>query len=244
MVLTAALGWVSILEGILSLLAIPAFILTLTWLFRRRWWRPSIALLATSPFMVVTCFAVTNYARGTARLWTVGLPSRAFYNVDPDTRYQYRSSGCIVTGGEWVLQAPNNLTLRALRLLLGSMPGAYDGPYPDDHDVNQALASGTELTWSSLRGESIAVAGRNFRLQPGVGSRLAETYEAISDEVCCRPLVAVWEDRVLLVQLKSPLDDIDSANPLRVLIDGATGKVIAYQGRLPAHSRTLPAQWT
>lgn len=242
--LTAVLGWGSTLLGILSLLAVPAFILTLAWLFRRRRWRPAIVLLVTSPFLVATCLAAAAYTRGMARLWTVGLPSREFYNVDPDTRYQSISSGCIVTGGEWVFQGPNNLTLLALHRLLGPMPGAYDGPYPDEHDVTHALISAAPLSWSSLRGDSVAVAGRTFRLRPGVGARLADTYESRSDKVCCRPLATVWQNRVLLLQLKSPLDDLGGTAPLLVLIDAATGKVIAYQGHIAVSSHALPEQWT
>jgi hypothetical protein len=170
---TAILAWLSILDGVVSLVASLIFVGIVGWLIRRRRWRQLAALLVTSPFALATTYALVSYSRGAARSWTVGLPGSRFYNVDPATRYQSLSSGCIVTGSEWVLQLPNNLTLLALHSILGPMPGAYDGPYPQPDGVRQALRSASALSWANLEHDDLTIGEATFRLRRGVGSGLA-----------------------------------------------------------------------
>ena len=81
------------------------------WLVSLRRWRPLAAFAITSPFGVAAIWAAASYSAGKARLWTLGFPTVELANVSPSTRLQTVSSGCMVSGGEWAVQAPNNAVL-------------------------------------------------------------------------------------------------------------------------------------
>jgi hypothetical protein len=240
---TVVVAWLSAFIGGVCFLAVPAFLVVLVWLIRRRRWRPLVALLVTSPFAFAAVFAAVTYARGSARLLTVGLPGPDFYNVNPSTRYQSSSSGCIVDGSEWVLQLPNNLTLLALRAVLGPMPGAYDGPYPTDDEITGALRSAAPLNWAELERDNVSVGGGLVPLRTGIGSDLAKTLRTDASDAI-GPSLALWQERVLLLRFPSPFAELTGDAPFIVLVDRTTGKVIAYKGRSPLSTRDLPEQWS
>jgi len=240
---TILLAWLSFLFGSLSFVAVPAFVGVLVWLARRRRWLPMAALLLTSPFAVAAVFAVASYVQGNARLQTEGMPSARLENVDPDTGYKWDTSGCMVSGGEWVLHVPYNATLSVLRLVFGPMRGAYAGPVPDEAEVEQALQSATPLRWTEFEHDTVTMAGRYFRLRPGIGAQLASRYQAAAQDACCPATVALWRERVVILRLLDIRTGEQEARALLVLIDGNTGKVLAYRGRIPAYSRALPRQW-
>jgi hypothetical protein len=241
---SAVIGWISVFVGFVSLLAIPLFVGVIAWLIRRNRWRSLTALLLTSPCALAAGLAVLGYSRGTGRLQTVGFPDTELFNVNATTRYQSTSSGCVVSGSEWVLQLPNNLTLLALHFLMGPMPGAYDGPYPQRDELRDPLRSASQFGWAELEQDSVAVAGGAFHLRPGLGSGLAAALEPEpSDGPRCRPTVALWHDRVLVLQFHAAIAEVEKDEPLVVLVDAITGKVIAYEGHVFS-TRRLPRQWT
>jgi len=102
------------------------------WLGHRRRWIAFAVLVGTSPIGFSMVWAIGSYLIGTARLWSVGYPPVELANVGRTTRLQSVSSGCMVSGGEWMMQLPNNAVLAALTFVLGPMRGTYGGPYPTD----------------------------------------------------------------------------------------------------------------
>lgn len=235
------LAWLSAFVGGLPWLVTPAFLVLMDWLGRNRFWRPLATLLLASPFAVACGFAALSYARGVAHFWTTGLPDATFHNVDPSTRYQSTSSGCIVNGSEWVLHLPNNATLRALHFLFGPMPGAYDGPYPSGKDIQSALASASPLDWQDLELDTVSVDQSTIPLRRGVGSNLVAALQPRSNQP--HPSIALWQGRVLLLRFPASHADLAAEAALVVLVDRDTGKVIAYEGHIPSSPGNLPKPW-
>jgi hypothetical protein len=231
------LAWCSAVWGPICLAGTPLLLGFSAWLAARRLWLPLTILGALSPFALAVLFGAVAYARGTARLRTVGYPDLGLSNVDPVSRYQSVSSGCMVDGSEWVLHLPYNATLRVLKSALGPMPRTYDGPFPTEHEARRALRASTRLTWAALRNERFVLGGRTIHLRPGVGSSLAALARTFDDSQ--GPGAAMWQGRALVLQVpQQPGAD------LIVLIDADSGKVVAYYGNVPSDHRRLPAQWS
>jgi hypothetical protein len=125
-------------------------ILVLRLIYTRRWSILAIVTL-TSPFTIASGAAGVSYIRGTASLRTVGYPDIELRNVDPKTRLQTVSSGCLVSGGEAIWNVPNNLTLRLLVAVFGGMRGTFEGPYPNDQQARAAVEIAGELSWEDLK---------------------------------------------------------------------------------------------
>jgi hypothetical protein len=121
------------------------------------------------------------------------------------------------------------------------MPGAYDGPYPQTDDVRQALRSASALSWANLEHDDLTIGETAFRLRRGVGAGLAAILRPTSSRP---PSVALWQHRVLVLQFPSPAAEFEEDAPFVVVVDGTTGKVIAYEGHVPLSARKLPKPWT
>lgn len=243
---SSLLAWASAIVGLVSYITAPTLAAVVGWLVIRRYWRPLALLLVTSPFVAASTLAVFGYASGTARLRTVGLPDLELYNVNPTTRYQAVSSGCIVDGSEWVMQFPNNATLLALSVALGPMPGAYTGPYPGRRHIADAFRTTRELNWRDVEKDRVHYGSRVFQLRQGLGAQLTTALRSSSsNDLCCRPSVAVWQHRVLLLRFPpESAEFVNEEDALIVIVDGNTGKIIAYQGNPGLRRRELPRQWT
>lgn len=236
-----ALAWATVLFGIAFFLALPlllAFVKLLA--SQRRWWLLS-ALVGLSPITIAAAIGAASYFCGSARLLVSGLPSLELYNVDPETRFQTVSTGCIVNGAEPVWQIPNNVTLRVMRSLLGPMPGAYDGPFPSRRDAEDTLANAVHVQWDDLKTDSVPLPTRRIRLRPGLGSRFADVLAASSP---AQPRAALWRERVLVLQLPLLCDVECQGTAMLAMIDTASGKVIAYVGAPRSSVPAFPRQWT
>ncbi len=168
----------------------------------------------------------------------MGYPGLELYDVSPRTRLQATSSGCIVFGGEWMLQRPNNLVLAVLTSVFGPMRGAYDGPYPSEGEVEMALRGAFALALSEVQSDRVVLAGREIRLRPGLGQQLADALRVAQREQSVA--AALWRDRVLVLQFSSFLEELGEST-LLALVDTQSGKIIAYRGDA-LHWR-LPRQW-
>lgn len=96
-----------------------------------------------SPLVVVPLFstliAIAGYYDGTAKLRYVGLPSLEFFNLDPKYRINKATSGCLVDGGEFLENEPNNATLKWMINTFGYMKGSYQGIYPTKEEAHKLL---------------------------------------------------------------------------------------------------------
>ncbi len=166
------LAWAGAVFGPATLLALLVLPIGCVALCSRRQWVPLVCLGALSPIAFATVVAVISYVCGSARLRTSGLPSIETYNVDPATRFQRASSGCLVDGSQLVWQIPNNLVLRLLSATFGPMQGAYDGPFPSQEESDEALVVAVPISWDDIRAGLIPIGVTRVRLRAGVGVRL------------------------------------------------------------------------
>ncbi len=244
-VLTVAgvgLAWAAAFFGpaaILALVALPALVALLV---ARRNWVHVATLAGLSPLAAATVLAVVSYCRGSARLLTSGLPSLESHNLDPQTRLQRVSSGCLVDGSELVQQVPNNAVVRVLSGLFGPMPGAYDGPFPSLEESEAALSAARSIAWQSIRSDLISVGNDRVRVRAGLGAALSALMRREAPEDIGDPRAVLWRHRVLLIELRT--SELGARATRRILVDARSGKVIAYYGFGGLAGREFPRQWT
>lgn len=230
-------AWIYAVFGVLVAPA-PLVLLGVTvWLCVQRRRLELAILVGTSPIGVSLLFGIGSYLGGTAQLMTVGYPPVELANVGRMTRLQTASTGCMVSGGEWMTHLPNNAVLVALRFMFGPMPGAYDGPYPPDADVTETLSKAAPLATSDVELDRLHVSGRAIRLQPGIGKKLVN---ALESRGFLEAKAAIWRDRVLV--LGFTFSGTADERGIDVLIDIDSGKILAYRGA--GLDRGLPEQWT
>lgn len=234
------LAWVSAFIGGVADFAAPLLLGSTLWLGFRRSWKPLALFLGTSPFVAASVAAMSVYASGAAYVRTTGYADPRLDNVSPLTGYQTRSRGCLVDGTEWVRDFPHNLTLLALRIVFGPMPGAYDGPYPNDQEISEALREAVPVKLEDLEREVLTANQRTHRLRPGLGDSLISALRL--EPGLPRASVSTWEDRVLLMRIDSEFADLSDEPPLVVVIDGKSGKVLGYHGN-PKMGHGLPKPW-
>lgn len=136
--------------------------------------------LVAVPSLVATVSCgkgVWGYATGTGVLLFKGLPGYTSKNLDPETRLERRTEGCMVTGLESLTQLPNNLALKWLSRRLGPMPGAYVGPYPTKEEAWRRVRDAQpSLPHGALDRESITLGGRVVELDDALSRRLGATF--------------------------------------------------------------------
>jgi hypothetical protein len=103
---------------------------------------PLVLLLLGSPFSALFGAGAVEYSMGRATLMSSGKPRLETFNLDTFARCPSSTSGCFVTGGEWVVQLPYNAAVLMLTVFFGPMPGTYRGPYPQQG--RSSLAFGDE----------------------------------------------------------------------------------------------------
>lgn len=208
---------------------VPA-VLAVTWLLARRRGDALGLLVVLSPCGIAVGRATVDYTRGAGVLRSVGLPVPDIANVDRTTRLQRRSSGCFVFGTQGLYDAPYNATLRLLVRFVGWMPGSYAGYYPSSREVSRALEDRAEAVELGERG--VRLGGLYVALDPTVAAGLSRVASRSDSRA---PVGAVVEGAVLAIRVPRPLD-----TALVVLLDGRSGRVIAYDGNI---DRNLPPQW-
>jgi hypothetical protein len=243
-VLAAALlfGWASAAFGPVLWIAVPLWIAVTTFLVKAKLWRRLLVLLSVSPVAVVSVLAAGSFIRGRARLLAVGYPAIELANVDPGTRLQTVSSGCMVDGSEIVSHLPNNIVVRLLSSLT-PMPGSYQGPYPSRDEARHALRTASELNADELEADELHVGGKAFSLRNHLGHQIGV---ALGTQPTPKLRVALWKDTVLILQFDAANryeSELDETATVLALVDARTGKIFAYYGA-SALAHRLPSQWT
>lgn len=223
------LAWPAAMVASLPALVLVALAVLPHALARRR--RAALTTLALSPAvlpLVSALFAVGGYLLGTASFLTVGLMGGPA-PVDRVVRCAWRSTGCITSGLDELWSLPNNLTLRALGAVFGPMRGAYDGPWPTDEIIADALARpdaivsfehGPELE-DHLEDVRVVVGGREVLL-PSRSLYMVTWCGRRQEGGRLRPLrAAPIDERALVVA-----DEHGDGTRCAVVIDARTGAVI------------------
>jgi hypothetical protein len=253
-VAAAVAVWLLALLGPLSMLmaVIPVGLLV------ARRWRAAVLCVLLSPPALAFALGVAAYCRGGARLVDPGLPETTFHNLDPDLRCGRATSGCLVSGNEWVTQGPNNLAVWAMTRLFGTQRGAYTGPYPTEEEAVAAAAGAPPVPVSQVVADAIDVGDRTVRLDAGVGAGLlgaarfcfdpslpGEAAAVFPDET--GPIrAAVWKDACLVLRIPAgPMHD--PAEPVQAacvaVCDLRTGRPFAYYAQGRYYHRFPPVPW-
>jgi hypothetical protein len=247
--------WVLAMLGPLSLLmpVVPVGLLAV------RRWRAAVACVLLSPPVLAFALGVADYCRGRARLVSPGLPGTTSFNLDPDLRCGWATSGCLVYGNEWVTQSPNNLAVSAMTRLFGPQRGAYTGAYPTEEEAVAAVAGAPAVPVSQVVADAINVGGRTVRLDRGVGAGLlagggrgyydpslpGEAAAVAPDE--SGPIrAAVWKDACLVLRIPAgamnePGEPVQAA--CVAVCDLRTGRPFAYYAEGRYYHRFPPVPW-
>ena len=244
--------WLSLLFGLLSgLLSLVGIIygiwVLMFFLHHRRVMAAAIFALAT-PVSVSFLWGVIDYGNGNARLREVGLPGTiTFYNLDPVVRCGRSTSGCFVSGSEWITQMPYNGAVRFMTACFGWMPNAYRGPYPTEDDARKSIANGTTVSVMDLRQDRIVIDGVAIVLDEGVGSRLLERLRYSDDFFGEKPPVitaSVWQSECLVLRIPAwPDFDENTPSAAIVLISRSAGRPFAYYAEGRCYHRYPPVTW-
>lgn len=132
--------WTLSALSVLSVLGFVVWLVCITLAACHRRFRLALLACVASPYAVAFFFALLSYASGTGSIMGTGHPAWT-YALDRYTRAPPTTSGCIVSGNEWVWQESNNLALRMMATLFGPMPGSYQGPYPTAAEATDTLAN-------------------------------------------------------------------------------------------------------
>jgi len=247
--------WVLALLGPVSILVpvIPVGLLV------RGRWRAAVLCVLLSPPVLAFGLGVANYCRGAARLAEAGLPGTTFHNLDPDLRCGRATSGCLVSGNEWVTQWPNNLAVSAMTGLFGPQRGAYTGPYPTEEEALAAVAGAPAVPVSHVVADAIGVGDRTVRLDAGVGAGLLAgagrgCYDpslpgeaaAVFPEETGPIRAAVWKDACLVLRIpagamQEPGEPVQAA--CVAVCDLTTGRPFAYYAEGRYYHRFPPVPW-
>ena len=247
-------SWVFGLLGPLSIL-VP--ILPLALILLRRPWAAGVCLLL-SPIGVGFASGAIGYCTGRAYLWGAGLPGTGFYNLDPELRCGRATSGCIVSGNEWLTHGPNNLAVRTLTRWFGPERNTYRGPYPSAEQATAAVADGTEVSIAELRTDAFRVGKAMAHLDAGVGEGLLRSAGATYDPIWSAadlalvqkelgPIRAVlWKDSCLIIRIPVGTADEQQGGPQPACVavcDLAKGRPFAYYAEGTYHHRFPPVRW-
>lgn len=220
------------------------------WLVSERRRVAALLVVLASPFTPGAVGGAVDYGRGTFAVTGVGLYDDDFSDtVEPWTRAERRTLGCVVSGNEWVWTGPYNLVGYALIGVLGPMAGAYVGPYPGWPTVDAALAVAPGLSAEVLRGDRVVVAGGPaVDLPAGCGAVLLDAADAswaltrAHGETCEQTPTAARVDGVLALRIprcwRWPGDEGYTA-----LVDPDSGRVFAIRSKDDlrlAHCTWLP----
>lgn len=162
----------------------------------RRKWTALLLLLTLNPCAVLFGRSVLDYMRGRAYLTGAGLPRAESWNLRPDLRVHRFSGGCVVYPTRQLTMASHNAGVRAAAWVLGPMPGAYTGPYPDRDEARAAVDQrGEPVDVELLAEDKLIVAGRGITLRAGSGRILLKYYwPAFDPWRHDRPDAAAWRD--------------------------------------------------
>ena len=128
-------------------------------------WVWSLAALLLLPSAFAFCWGSSCYWLGCARLYGMGLYRNLIgIGADPELRVQRTTGGCMVSGGEWLVTAPNNFAVYLHTKVFGYMRGTYAGAWPTAEQARSALLHGRPVTPRDLAAGFVTIDGRSFVL--------------------------------------------------------------------------------
>ena len=98
------------------------------------------SLLALAPFIFAIAAnffgAIIHYYGKDPHFITFGLVrGRALYNHHPVYRIKRHTSGCVITGGEFIIHPAHNAGVKLAYYLTGPAPNSYKGPFPSQEEA-------------------------------------------------------------------------------------------------------------
>ena len=253
--------WLLAAASILSVALVVVVPAALCWsLFRRRFYTLT-ALVLGCPLTLPFVAGIVGWCRGDGVMMGVGLQRYHSASIDPFTRLLRATSGCVVSGNEWVEQAPYNAGIRAMTLLFGPPANAYDGPIPTAQEARAALVGAHVVDWQDLARDTLPFDGAApVRLGHRVGAALIYSCYSFDvlhpDETDSAPppgaiRATLWKERVLLIELGSELDGLglydEEGNTQRrsqiAVLDVQRGLPFRYLGGSIKSCDRLPLLW-
>ena len=164
-------------------------------------WVWSLAALLLLPSAFAFCWGSSCYWLGYARWHSMGLSGRNVVGIgaDPKLRVQYTSGGCVVSGGEWLVIAPNNFAVYLHTKVFGYMRGTYAGPWPTAEEARSALQRGHPVAPHDLAARLVTINGRAFVLDEsarGLANNI-DRLGACADDGCITGAVSTGGSLVL-----------------------------------------------
>ena len=215
---------------------------------QRRWGLIALCVLL-SPMTAGLMSGTVGYCTGTARIHGMGLPGFGYFNLDPELRCERSTGGCVVTGGEFLTQTPNNFAIVTLTRLFGPQPGTYTGPYPNETEANAALASAMSVSLERLVQGRVDVGPSPVKLDLGVGAELLRRspYACVGGTLSADapqwlsevgpPTATLYQNQCLILRLPQ------MQGAIIALIDTKTGRPFAYYLEGECHERFPPVRW-
>jgi hypothetical protein len=240
--------------GVLGPASILVPVIPVVLIFMRRPWAAVVCVLL-SPLGVGFANGVVRYCRGEAYILYEGLPGTQSHNLDRELRCEQYSSGCLISGNEWLNHGPNNAAVRLMTRWFGPEPGTYRGPYPTEAEALAAVAGGQAVPVADVRSDAIRVGDRVVRLDAGVGTGLLRAGGADYDAqygldqagllAVLGPIRAVvWRDSCLIIRVPTATrDDKGVQSGCVAVCDVGTGRPFAYFAEGEYHHRVPPVMW-
>ncbi len=181
-------------------------------LARRHVWALALIGLLSPPF-AFAALGTAEYFAGTARSWgTASSDPDAPWSRGIDRVLRLRRTppymGC--TGpppsAYDLASVPHNAAVHGLVRWLGPMPGAYDGPYPDDSQILAALEGAESIPWNEVEPVWFRADGDRFPVDATDLEKRAGSWHAVRSmpPPLTGPRTAVFEERVEVLQLVPP----------------------------------------
>jgi hypothetical protein len=233
--------------------------IALYFLGTRRWLAFAVLVLL-SPVTLAFILGAVQYGLGTADLRYMGLPDTEFNNLDTDYRCPRVTGGCLVNGGEFLVQEPHNAAVMLLINLMGPMRGSYDGPYPSREEALAALNGAERVPLEDLLNDVVRVQGQEVPLGHHVGRGLVAGTDmrTLAKDVLQGKIVnerdrkwygeitaAIWQDRCLIIRIPLPTALQEGAEPSAMIavIDRQAGRPFAYYGQGGYFHHSPPVKW-
>jgi hypothetical protein len=206
-------------------------------LFRK--FRSTVALVAValviSPFTGLVACGTADYFRGTASLEGHGL-MHGTSRVDPATRLQFTSRGCVSFGDEWLTLSPYNATVRFWTRARGPMAGTYSGPYPDEATARAAVAAAKPFDLKQLPTDTLLIDGKVIHLRTGLGTEIQKAFREGPAADPADPLglkiygeahATVYKTQCVILAIPCAPKAAGAINDVIMLLDASTGRVFA-----------------
>jgi len=175
--------------------------------FRWRSIIPAMLILA-SPLALNFGFGAVDWFGNRPSFYGRGLPGLDASNLDSNTRCYFSSGGCVIVGGEWVLDIPHNLGLRLMTTVLGRPPRVYGGPYPSREEVAELTENAPQTKPEDFLKGEIRANGKPMTVGRDTSTKILQDlgqteFEFDSDFVQRSVRAAIYKERCLIVRVQT-----------------------------------------